>query len=542
MISLTASSSPEKILKAWNSQTALADSLLSSIEGDAVSSSEVKGSIDALKRISISLENVYSAAIKRAEFEDRCGWFSYRKVLSFSGTVLDTSFQVLTMTLMANSINSSGSTSPSAFSVVGSTLASVVASKIKDYIWKRNETLLTALAQMEEIIPNKLVIEHINSMVAFYESTKSRPKISADRTPKVGLSRSLREGNHIMSLSQVVSHVMSSQCFKKGELREKYIIKLYGVYSVLNEEAILDLTQKFIDLKDLMVNEESVIKEVRQSDPDGNVIVIINQLDEQVKELRTIFSDARHIIELSDEMEKTRARCVTNGFRSSIQILLELGSLAGSIVEAVYANSGSSSAPAKVAGFSLYIANIALSWMNTGISKIRETNALTFQQIKRLDGQKIFEKHVSGLINEARRTARRTKSYGALDKKETASLPSLVDRAPLVGSSGSPLRDRILKLYQESRAGGDREDWRKYLGEAAGQEELSPPKLVVPQQINSEIVLSPYTMRKLEKQRQLTVAELFIPDSEAQDSSWCDRDSPPIEEVIDVVLDEKKPC
>ena len=526
MNAITVQSSPERILQAWNSQAALADALITGLEDSSASRADIQGSVDKLRGISKNLEFLHDIACKRADYEDKCCWFSYRNILVFSGTALDTTFQIVTLALWGKSVSEDTSGSRNSIAIASSTILSTIASKIKDWIWKRNEGVLLALAKMEEIIPNKLIIEHISSMAAFHESSRSWHNRRRIPDEKSLVHRSLSDVN---------------------ALRSHYVVKLCGFYSRLDESEILKLTEQFINLKDLMVGEEEVIKEILIADPNGSIKVIIRQLEEQLKELESIFSDARHIIELSNQIEKTRARCVTNGFRVSIQLLLELGSLVGTIVEAVYANSGSSSPPAKVAAFSLYIANIALSWVNTGISKVREKDARIFQQIKRLDGQKIFQRHVTGMTEEARRSIRPSRSGGAIDEKPSAPSSGLMDRAPVVGAPMSPLRGEILKLYQESCSGGATQDWRKYLTEVAGgKKEGSPVTPISPVGKGAEI-MSP-------RARKLTLSDLFIPSAIAVDLPEAEQDTSvthlpvrqqvfvsaptPVERVITVKIDD----
>jgi hypothetical protein len=468
MDNLSVKSTPDEILKSWNSQKALADSLLTSMEKRAFKKEEVLASVLALKKIAHNLQNTHKVAIERAEYEDRCCYCSYRNFLTFSGTAIDTAFQALTTASWIREFGIDDQSRKGSLVTAASTFVSAITSKIKDKIWSKNEKVLASLAQLEEIIPNKVMIDHIESMIAFYESNFSRktrtPVLEHARSPVSPISR----GQNLFR--SVVHRVVRDLDVKKQSVRDRYVVKILGVYPRISKEKTEDLMSQFLDLKDLMISEESVIREARLIDSTADVDNILDLLEEQLSMLKHIFEDVDLILKIHEEIEKTRSKCVANGFRISVQFLVEMGSLASSIIEAIYSQSGGSSSVAKIAGFSLYMINISLSWINTGISKIRSENVKTYKDIKRLEGQKIFERHIQGMVKQGRRVQREMLPTA---RRNQENLLSLIDKPPELGEPKSPLNEKILQICGEVLGECKKHNWKQSL--TATRSLASPP-------------------------------------------------------------------
>jgi hypothetical protein len=458
MDSLSVRSTPDEILKSWNSQKALADSLLTSMEKRVFKTEEVFASVIALKKIAQKLQNTHKVAIERAEYEDRCCYCSYRNFLTFSSTALDTTFQALTTASWIREFGIDDQSRNGSLITAASTFVSAITSKIKDKIWSQNEKVLASLAQLEEIIPNKVMIDHIESMIAFYESSFSRKTRTTSIDNERGLVSPISRGQNLFR--SVVQRVVRELDVKKQGVKDRYVVKILGVYPRISKEKTEELMSQFLDLKDLMISEENVIREARLIDSTADVNNILDVLEEQLISLKQIFEDVDLILKLHEEIEKTRSMCVANGFRISVQFLIEMGSLASSIIEAIYAQSGASNSVAKIAGFSLYMINISLSWINTAISKIRSENVKTYKDVKRLDGQKIFERHIQGMIKQGRR-AQREMMPTARGVREN--LLNLIDKPPNIGAPKSPLNERILQICGEVLGESGKQDWKKYM-------------------------------------------------------------------------------
>jgi hypothetical protein len=346
-------------------------------------------------------------------------------------------------------------------------------------------------------------------MVTFYESSFTRRKTAVAASPKNKISSPSTRGQNLFR--SVVSEAMRALDTRKDAVKDKYVVKVFGVYPKLCREKVDLLVDEFISLKDLMVNEEKLIKEARNMDMNANITRVLDLLEEQLIDLKKIFDDATLLIKIHEEIEKTRSKCVANGFRISTQFLLEMGSLAGSIIEAISSDSGGTNTAAKVAGFSLYMINITLSWINTGISKVRAENAKIFKDVKRLEGQKIFERHIVAMIRQGRAFYREALPE---ERKPLPILASLLENPPRLGLEGSIFMEKINQLYEGVLGGVKTHDWTKYMLNSSDAPSVSATGS---RRLSSE-VQDKVSEKKVKPRRQsLDIKTLYLPGVERVD-------------------------
>ena len=329
-----------------------------------------------------------------------------------------------------------------------------------------------AVADMEEIIPNKLFIKEIKAAIAFYKHIdESHPKEFAVglRIPyKLSGVRRGRESFRDLAHRVIEQNAEEKIFFRKVELKERNIVKLCWIYPRMRGKEIKELSKQFFDLKRVMVAEEEIIDDEFKKDPHANVMALIDQLDLQVEDMRKYILDADLLTALQEELEKTRSKYIANGFRVTFQFLMELGSLISSIIEAIYSYLGSTSTAAKVAGVSLFVINIVLSWINTAFSKDQEIEAVKLQKLHQIHAQAIYVSRLEKRIAEERRTVISVESKSGKAEECSRAIGGGMDQLPLVGASGSPLRECIYRLYLESAAKGAVPlDWRTALPSSA---------------------------------------------------------------------------
>jgi hypothetical protein len=343
---------------------------------------------------------------------------------------------------------------------------------------------------MEEIIPNKGMLKHYKVIITKYQATSaagSGSSISRGES-KIDESTSLERGKKkfISAVHKVIDETA------KTKLREKHVVKLCGTYPRIGKESVLELTERFKRLKKIMVAEEDLIQEELEGNPSADVMAIMDQLDEQLAEMRGIIADAEFLITLHEQLKNTRSKYAASKFRLTVQFLLELGSLAGSITEAVYVNLGTSSAVAKLTGVSLYVINIVFSWVNTGFSRVEEIDAKTLQNLTRIQSQSLFARDVGSLVERTRREREVGVLAHSLKREDLESGMELMDRPPHIGSPASPLQAKINALYEDAVARKGQKD----AGSCLSVDDLlvpvrKPSKSLSPQRVASRIASQP---------------------------------------------------
>lgn len=477
-MSVSASSAPQEILDSWNEEIRLAESFIQTVENGSSRRLPIEGSLEQLEKIRKKLKIIHAAAVGRAKYETSWRGRGLKYLFTTTGTLIDAGFQAATAALWAESLKATQVSSTDAIAIAVSTLFSTVVSKIKDNIWARRERHVIAVAGMEEIIPNKLFIKEIKATIAFYkhigESHSNRGV--RDLSNPCTLSGVEKGKKRFRNLARKVLEQKSEKKtqLRKAELSKRNIVKLCGVYPRMRGDEIEKLSKQFFDLKKVMVAEEAVIEEEFKEDPNINVMALINQLDLQVKDMQSYILDADLLTALQEDLEQTRSKYIANGFRVTFQFSMELGSLISSIIQAVYSYVGSTSTPAKVAGVSLYVINIVLSWINTAFSKEQEIEAEKLQKLHQIHAQAIYASRIEKRIAEERRDGVSSESKSEKLEDCPRVIGGLMGQLPLVGDLGSPLRESIYKWYQKSTTSGEVPfDWRAALVARSSEEKSS---------------------------------------------------------------------
>ena len=336
-------------------------------------------------------------------------------------------------------------------------------------VYKDRENRLQEEVQLMQIIANKNAIDHIKATVTIIRTTKVAIKKKQFQIPLRQMPR------QIPSLQVVVQRVLDRGSERRGELRKEYVVSgVCGFYKILSRQKIEELIERYQRLKVLITELETIIKTARDKDPDKDVGIIFEQLESPIGEVRRIFQDAGELVQIYDELGRSRVKYIAANFRAALQFCVELGSLGGTIVEGIATNGGSSNTPAKIAGLSLFVINSALTFFNIRISSANKENILTLQQIKLLKAQEVFLDGLVAIIARQKLIGKESSPKEVLIHmpKRTGSSDSL----PVIASPGSPLQDVISRLYRKSHPGGTDEDWRPYLARLSSPEtDLSPP-------------------------------------------------------------------
>ncbi len=461
LMKVTAKTDPHTICENWGKQINLANSLSVAIKEGAEKRLSISQFLDELEKKRKKLKKIHRAALERARYESE-GWGRIRRICyTAGGTVLDGAFQAVTAILWAEALSEANLSSKDSIVIASATLASAVASNIKDRIWSSNKKYLKEISQMEEIIPNKLILKHYKVMItkyklieAEYKSTAAEYKSTADELCSVSAGSGVEKIKEKTSVGtgkkmfiSAINKVLDKNA--KVKLHEKYVVKLCGLYPRIRTEGVLELTEKFKRLKQIMVMEENLVQEEIEKNSNADVMAIMDQLSEQVTQMQEIIAEADDLLKLQADLKNTRSKYVASKFRLTVQFLLELGSLAGSVTQAVYVNLGSTSTVAKVSGVSFYVVNMVLSWVNTSFSRVEEIDAKTLQNLSRIQAQSIFARDVASLVERARGDRDIDIVCPSSKREHLESGRELMDRPPIIGAPLSPLQTEVTAPYSE---------------------------------------------------------------------------------------------
>jgi ribosomal protein L22 len=443
---ISAKTDPRIICERWNEKIKLADVLTKTIQNGSLRGHSIVTPLEKLEKVRKKLKEIHHAAVLKAKYEST-GLAKVRRFISLGGgVVLDGALQATTAALWSKVLEEKEIDPQNSILVAGVTLASLVASKIKDKISDNNRKYFEAISEMEGIIPSKQMIKHYKVVVTKYKggACEGSSAMFAPQEDKPK-EKALVAKNRFATAAQ---KVIESRA--KEKLQGKYIVKLCGIYPRIDSSSVLELTESFKELKKLIIIEEDLIEDDLHEDPNADVMALIDQLDEQAQRLREIISDAEFLIAFNEQLKNTRSKYIASKFRLSLQFFIELGSLAGSITEAIYANLGSSSSAAKVSGLSLYVINIALSWINTAFLRVEHVDVDTLQNLRRIEAQTAFVKDVTTLVERVRKERFKPLGRVCVEGEDLEEGVSLMDRPPILSTPISPLQVKINALFEKT--------------------------------------------------------------------------------------------
>ena len=454
-MAVTATSSSKVILDEWNGRLTVAKTLLKGIGKSNERSAQI-AAIERVKVIAQGLLEIHGIAYKKSELEDKCYCFSRRKVLNYGGWILDAAVQAVTTVFLADSVNSIGSTSTSAYIAGASIIASMAVAKAKQYFEESNVELIESMGKYDEILMSRDEIENIEAQIKFWET--SLAKCSGAATHKV---KAKRTG---ITFREAAEKVIISQ--RQGELREKYVTVICKWLRTLNEESVAELTETFRQYRDLIYRQVEQIKGIRDSDKQGDISIVISELEFSIEPLRELFSDVDQIIRFRGEIEKSKGKRVAINTRHALVFLLSIASLVSLIIEVLSSNSGITASSARFAALVVYVIMMVLSWGNTLISKREEKHAKIFQALTRLKGQSGLVVLVDGMIQRE----------GAHKPPELIASPqaTVLTRSPDIGVPGSPIQVKVDELTAAQQPG-----YKKFLRSPPQQKGARAPSLTI---------------------------------------------------------------
>ena len=408
---LSEDSPPEQILKAWGTHYAWAQSIIKAI-GDAIKDAEtsqkklnITPSLEMLKTAQAELEKIYGMAEKKVDVADACCCCSYQNCLTRTSTIADAVGKLATVAFWG------AKTYPIATAI--SNAASAGISKWKAWIWKREEELYVLLAQMEQIVSNRVGLDHIGAMVHVFEgyhvmadAQRKIPRVPnayRDQFDEESLSRTV-SGRAIVARKETPAASPGFQeeilpIVDEELLRGQYIRVVCGV-NRMNRDAVVSLADEFEEIKGSIEKTIQAMGGSLKTDPTADLAVHISLLTSKLEELKTIFATAATIIRLHDEILHNRSACLAAGFRVGVEILFDICSLGSSIFQVVASEEGAEDQDKiYTAGLVIYIVGAAVSWLNTGISNVRVVDAMTYREANWISAQRGFAKNVGTMTD-----------------------------------------------------------------------------------------------------------------------------------------------
>lgn len=393
---ITRTTDPRIICEKWARKIEFADQLSKTIQEGALKGRSISSSVEKLEKVRKKLKVIYHVVVEKARYETTF-WPRVRRFCYLGGgTVIDGALQVVTAALWSRVLNKEEPDSQDSIVIAGATLGSLVTTAIKNKMYSSNRKYFKAIAEMEGIIPSKGMLKHYKLVITKYKSDVSQSAALArvEDESEACKKALLREPRSAACLEREPQ--------KERELYQKYVVRVCCVYPRIDGHSVLELTEAFKELKRLIIREEDLIEEDLDHDSQADVMAFIDQLDEQVLKLKEIIGEAEFLIELNQKLKNTRSKYIASRFRLTVQFLMELGALVGSVTEAVYASLGSTSTAARITGVTLYGINIVLSWINTGFSRFERRDVDTLQNLRRIQAQSAFVRDVMGLVENVK--------------------------------------------------------------------------------------------------------------------------------------------
>lgn len=442
---ITAKTNPEIICEKWREKLTRADLLVKTIEEGASNGHFITSSLEKLEKTIKKLKEIHHAAVEKARYQTTLLAKARRFCFVGGSTVVDAGLQIVTAVFWSKALREDAVDSQDAWVVAGVTLGSLVASKIKNRMYERNKKYFEAISEMEGIIPNKKIIKHYKLVITKYKGGATEGTGAGfQRDDSFVKEKPLSSRDRFFLAAQ---KVMEGNAAKKME--ERYVVKACFVYPRIDNDGVLELTERFKELKKIIIFQENLIQGDLYYNRRANVMAFIDQLDEYVAKLKEVVGDVEFLIKLHERLQKTRSKYIASRFRLTVQLLLELASLIGSIVEVIYEYLGSTSSAAKVAGVSFYVINIVLSWINTGFSRLEQKEVDTLQNLHRIEDQSGFVRDVAKLLDHLKKENSAAELAARAQAEDLEGGLSLLDRPPEILQVMSPLQVKINGLHEQ---------------------------------------------------------------------------------------------